>query len=470
MRYSNSLFVEDPFFDQLRREEYENLDKHHHVYLRLYGGNLCPKSLVLSHHALLLENILGNPHSSNPTSQKSTDFIEHTRIKILEFFNAQDYLCVFTPNASGALKIVGESYPFGKKSTLLLLSDNHNSVNGIREYCFQKGGTTKYIPVQYEDLQINESALVRTLHETPKGNGCNLFAYPAQSNASGVKHDFKWIEIAQREGFHVLLDAAAFVTTSKLDLSRCRPDFVSVSFYKIFGYPTGVGCLLIKKSSFHLLTKVWFAGGTVNLASVVSQDKFLKDGCERFEDGTLNYNNIPAVETGLRYIESIGLERISRRIAALTQYLIVELKSVVHDNGLPLVKIFGPESFDNRGGNVMMKFLDPLGNAYAFEAIELMTNANRISIRSGCFCNPGIDEINNRLTRTEISQYFQSRKNGDYNEMKSFLGKLRGATRVSVGLPTNRSDIDTFVTLIKSLRKKVLKQRRMVAAQTLAEI
>jgi molybdenum cofactor sulfurtransferase len=101
--------VEDPFFDQLRREEYENLDKHHHVYLDYTGGNLCPKSLVLSHQTLLLENILGNPHSSNPTSQKSTDLIEHTRIKILEFFNAQDYLCVFTANASGALKIVGES-------------------------------------------------------------------------------------------------------------------------------------------------------------------------------------------------------------------------------------------------------------------------------------------------------------------------------------------------------------------------
>jgi molybdenum cofactor sulfurtransferase len=304
----------------------------------------------------------------------------------------------------------------------------------------------------------------------PKGNGCNLFAYPAQSNASGVKHDLKWIEIAQREGFHVLLDAAAFVTTSKLDLSRCKPDFVCVSFYKIFGYPTGVGCLLIKKSSFHLLTKVWFAGGTVNLASVVSQHKFLKEGCERFEDGTLNYNNIPAIETGLKYIESIGLERISRRIATLTQYLVAELKSVVHDTGQPLVKIFGPESFDNRGGNVMMNFSDPLGNVYSFEAIELITNANCISIRSGCFCNPGIDEINHRLRRKEILQFFQSRQNGDYNEMKSFLGKRRGATRTSVGLPTNKSDIDAFVTLIKSLKNKVLKQPQMATVETLVEI
>ena len=104
----------------------------------------------------------------------------------------------------------------------------------------------------------------------------------------------------------------------------------------------------------------------MNLAAVVSQHKFLKDGCERFDDGTLNYNNIPAIETGLRYVESIGLERISRRIGILTQYLIVELKSIVHDNGMPVVKIFGPESFDNRGGNVMMNFFGPIGKCSRF--------------------------------------------------------------------------------------------------------
>jgi len=93
-----------------------------------------------------------------------------------------------------------------------------------------------------------------------------------------------------------------------------------------------------------------------------------------------------------------------------------------------------------------------------------------MSFRSGCLCNPGIDEINHGLTRTEILQYFQSRQNGDYNDMKSFLGKQRGATRASVGLPTNKNDIDAFVTLIESLKNKVLKQPQLIAVQTLAEI
>ena len=39
----------------------------------------------------------------------------------------------------------------------------------------------------------------------------------------------------------VLLDAAGLVATCPLDLSTWKPDFVNLSFYKIMGYPTGLG-------------------------------------------------------------------------------------------------------------------------------------------------------------------------------------------------------------------------------------
>jgi len=37
----------------------------------------------------------------------------------------------------------------------------------------------------------------------------------------------------------VVVDAAALVSCSPLDLSRYSPDFVTLSFYKMFGFPTG---------------------------------------------------------------------------------------------------------------------------------------------------------------------------------------------------------------------------------------
>ncbi len=92
----------------------------------------------------------------------------------------------------------------------------------------------------------------------------------------------------------------------------CEPDFVSVSFYKMFGYPTGVGALLIRRAALAKLKRPWFAGGTINFASVQGQAHVLSPNEAAFEDGTLNYLSIPAVEIGLRHLESIGLDLIAR--------------------------------------------------------------------------------------------------------------------------------------------------------------
>jgi molybdenum cofactor sulfurtransferase len=68
------------------------------------------------------------------------------------------------------------------------------------------------------------------------GDHHNLFAYPAQSNFSGVQHPLEWIDQAHSHGWDVLLDAAAYVPTNRLDLGRWHPDFVAASFYKMFGW------------------------------------------------------------------------------------------------------------------------------------------------------------------------------------------------------------------------------------------
>ena len=43
---------------------------------------------------------------------------------------------------------------------------------------------------------------------------------------------------------------------------------MAVSFYKMFGFPTGVGCLVAKKSFLQQLKRPWFAGGTVDVVQV----------------------------------------------------------------------------------------------------------------------------------------------------------------------------------------------------------
>jgi len=440
-------------FNLIRKKEYSRLDELKHVYLDYTGGNLYPESLVKMHTVFLSKAVYGNPHSANPASQLSEKFINEARNKVLDFFNAKNYYCIFTANASAALKIVGECYPFSFDGYFLLTADNHNSVNGIRNYCSKNNCGYAYVAMNKEDLSINEIDLNTQLraHADKKNK---LFAYPAQSNASGTKHSLHWIKAAQHSGWDVLLDAAAFVPTSELDLEAVEPDFVPVSFYKIFGYPTGIGCLLVKKSKFHKLKKPWYAGGTITISSVRYNDYFLKTDHEKFEDGTVNYLDIPAITNGLNFISAIGMQNINAYVQQLCSAFLQQLQCLKHNNGMPLIKLYGAKNIENRGGTFLINFLDIKGRLYPFQFIEEKANTNLISLRTGCFCNPGIDETNHCITANQLKNYFINRQHGHYYNMIEYLGVLRGAVRVSLGFPTSMNDIFRFISFAKTFLNK----------------
>ena len=334
--------------DELRATEYARLDRNGHVYLDYTGGGLYAELQLREHMALLSNEVFGNPHSKNLTSLAMTQLVEQARAYVLKYFHASpdEYIVIFTPNSTGALKLVGESYPFAPGDNYLLTFDNHNSVNGIREFARARGATVTYIPVVPPDLRADEDELVRGLELAHPGRN-NLFAYPAQSNFSGVQHPLEWIAQAQAKGWDVLLDAASFAPSNRLDLSRWHPDFVDISFYKIFGYPTGVGCLLVRKTAAQKLHRPWYAGGTITFSSVLAFDHYLTPGPAGFEDGTVNYLSLPAVEFGLKYIESIGIDLIHTRVACLTGWLIDQLIALRHSNGAPVIHLYGPPNIDS---------------------------------------------------------------------------------------------------------------------------
>ncbi len=438
--------------DDLRAREYSRLDRSGHVYLDYTGAGLYAETQVHTHLALLLQNVFGNPHSMNPTSTATTELVEHTRQSVLSYFNASadEYEAIFTPNASGALKLVGESYPFGTGSQYLLIYDNHNSVNGIREFAREKGGTFRYVPITDPDLRIDEAALLDALGSAQPGKP-NLFAYPAQSNFSGVQHSLDWIESARKSGWDVLLDVAAFVPTNRLDLSLVHPDFVSLSFYKMFGYPTGVGCLIARKEAVARLHRPWFAGGTVLLASAsASADEghgfALNEGESAFEDGTVNYLSIPAVEIGLRHLESIDIDVIHERVNTLTELLLSGLQALRHRNGTPLVHIYGPTTNEGRGGTITMNLFDAEDTLIHPKEIEREAGKLNISLRTGCHCNPGAGETALHITGDQMAELFRTNEKERFERFRLAADALKeGAVRVSLGIVSNVADVATFL-------------------------
>jgi len=449
--------------DELRVKQFRRLDEAGHVYLDYTGGGLYAASQVQQHHELLAGSVLGNPHSHNPTSLAATALVERARESVFEYFNAdpREYEVIFVPNASGALKLVGEAYPFCEGARYLVSYDNHNSVNGIREFAARCGAEVVYLPVRSPELRLDAGLVERGLAMLEAGRP-GLFAYPAQSNFSGVQHPLEWIGRAQELGWDVLLDAAAFAPTNRLDLSAVKPDFVSLSFYKMFGYPTGVGALIARRSALEKLQRPWFAGGTITLASVGAGVHQLAPGHTGFEDGTVDYLGLPAITIGLEHLSALGIDTIHRHVEILGDWLLEQMRGLTHSNGAPMVRIFGPDTMDRRGATIAFYLLDPEGAVYDVYRVDTLAGEQGISVRTGCFCNPGDGEVAHSISAEEMTECFSAPEipvslTDCQRLIEDATGKVPNTIRASLGWASNFDDVWRFREFLAGFRDAAVK-------------
>jgi len=429
-------------FHRLRTREFRRLDEADQVYLDYTGSGLYAASHLRAHEAFLERHVLGNPHSENPASVAATGIVDQARARILDFFGAdpEEYCVVFTANASAALKLVGESFPFEKGSRFVLTADNHNSVNGIRIYAEGRGAETTYLPLD-DELRLDPAAEI-----PPAGDRQGLFAFPAQSNFSGVQHPLELVARARDEGYRVLLDTAAYAPTSPLVLDEVRPDFACISFYKMFGFPTGIGALIARREALDGLRRPWFAGGTVEFVSVANRVYRLVPGGVGFEDGTLNFLGIAALGGGLEFLQTVGMPQVRQRVRGLTSRLLEVLSAVRHPGGEPACRIYGPRSLRGRGGTVAFNLVDPEGRPIAYGTVERAASQAGISLRGGCFCNPGAAERALELPAGAMLECLETIPPGSFSlrGMAECLGEsvAVGALRASVSIPTVETDLD----------------------------
>ena len=434
-------------FTEIRRTEFARLDDSGIAYLDHTGGALHADRQVVRHLDDLRRDVLGNPHSENAPSRASTALIEDARDRLLRFLDADpaEYEVIFTANCSAAVKLVAESYPFRRLGGLVLSADNHNSVNGIREYARRQRADVSYVALD-ADLRLDDAH--RMLR--PKLRAAQrLFAFPAQSNFSGVQHPLSLIDDAQRAGFHVLLDAAAFLPTNRFSLRECRPDFLTLSFYKLFGYPTGIGALVARRDALGRLNRPWFAGGTVSYASVQNGMHELKNGPERFEDGTPSYATIAALRHGFDLVEQIGMAAIHAHVLRLTELLIRGLRDGV--------RIYGPRDLTLRGGTVTFNLLDASGRPVPYARFESAARDAGIAIRGGCFCNPGAAEhaFGFDAQRAGACMRAASDRGFKIERFARCMGSETavGAIRASVGVASNERDVNRLLELVESMSR-----------------
>jgi selenocysteine lyase/cysteine desulfurase len=444
-------------FAELRARQFGRLDATDHAYLDYTGSALYPESLVTEHAEALRRMVLGNPHSDSPASRESTARVHAAREHVLGFFDADpdEYCVCFAANTTGAIHLVASGFAFGPDAPFILAADDHNSVNGVRAYAERAGARVHHLPLDDELRLEDPVSRLAALRRTHVGAG--LVALPAQSNFSGVQHPLSLVERARSLGYTVLLDAAAYVPTSPLSLRRVPADFIACSFYKMFGYPTGVGALVARRAALARLRRPWFAGGAVEYVSVQHGSHLLREGPEGFEDGTVSFLDVDAVIRGLDFLDGIGMARIRRHVTSLAATLVERLRSLAHADGSPMIRLYGPRDRYDCGGTVTFNVLDAHGEALSYEVVEEHTRRAGISVRGGCFCNPGASEAAFGFVPDRTAACIAETRREGWS-LEAFAQRMRacggahavGAVRASLGMASNERDVERLVEALPS--------------------
>jgi selenocysteine lyase/cysteine desulfurase len=168
-------------------------------------------------------------------------------------------------------------------------------------------------------------------------------------------------------------------------------------------------------------------------------------------------------------LEGIGMDRLGAHVASLTRVLLHGLWAMRHPCGAPLVAIHGPMGMEHRGGTVALNLLRPDGSVVDYRVVEARARQAGISVRGGCFCNPGAAEHAFGFAPGEAARCFGAvmAEGFDLDRLRACMGgRPVGAIRASLGMASVESDVARFLDLLAELRDQAgsAGERRAAAA------
>ncbi|KAK4579994.1 hypothetical protein LTR86_000196 [Recurvomyces mirabilis] len=469
--------------EEFRDKEYPQLKGK--VYMDHGGTTLYAKSLVEEFSADLISNLYGNPHSASTPSALAGHRVDLIRERALRFFNAdpEHWDLVFVANATAAIKLVIECFKDHAATSNTPVwygyhKDAHTSVVGVRESTKMHRCFTSDEEV---DIWINSGGL-----GGPRARQLGLFAYPGQSNMTGRRLPSSWAGRI-RKSFHkaatyTLLDAAALASTAPLDLSdpATAPDFVALSFYKIFGFPN-IGALLVRKDSAHVLeSRKYFGGGTVEMIIAVNDTWHAKKDTsihDRLEDGTLPFHSIFALDHAMNVHERLygpnPMKFISHHTAQLGKQLYDSLVGLKHSNGLPLARIYKDENAvygdpSLQGATIAFNVQHADGTLIPYEDVEEAADDRNIFVRSGSLCNPGGVATYLNWSPAEMKAAYAAGHRCS-NPTQIMLGKPTGVVRVSLGAMSTSSDVQILIQFLDEVYCQNVNEQRITSTMLLTQ-
>lgn len=243
------------------------------------------------------------PDSAHAASVRASVVSESARRQVIKFFGADggEWDVVFVQGATGGLRLLAHEFSWGEGAVLFHEAHCHTSLLGMREcvrLAARRGGVRARArltlaapprPAEYALHVAGTWSRCRTARcvrgrwmramglAAGRGRGA-WWPCPVSATSAATSTPLRpWPAFGRRSppaatgappapapgtgrcpplttrrsgdaGVFFVLDTAKWASTSPVDLGALRfVDAAVVSFYKLFGYPTGLGALLVRK-------------------------------------------------------------------------------------------------------------------------------------------------------------------------------------------------------------------------------
>lgn len=347
-----------------------------------------------------LKYYCGNPgRSAHSISVKSGEKVYEARESVADFLKvASPERVVLTYNATYAINIAIKSL-INEKCHVIISDMEHNSV--LRPIY----RLSTDIGVEYSVYKSRAKNLVKEIESHVRDDTKYIISTLA-SNVTGEEIPIAALSaVAKKRNVGLIVDASQLIGHKALSLKQYKFDALCAPSHKALFGIQGAGFCVFGGSNY-LNTIIEGGSGSE------SRSPFMPEHLpERLEAGTLSVPAAVGLTEGIRYINSVGIENIERKLSTLTELMKERLLN------LEGITIHGANS------GVLSFNLDKISP----ENLAAELDKEGICVRSGLHCAP--------LAHETIGS-------GE-----------RGSVRISFCYMNTKREVDSFYKTIKSIKR-----------------
>ena len=364
------------------------------------------------------ENEFYKKYNANPyrgaydLSVKATSKYSEARHEVSKFINSKyDEEIIFTKNATEALNLVAYTYGLDNlqenDKVVLSIMEHHSNLVPWQKISKQKNAKLEYMYIN-KNFELDKEEIDKKITSDTK-----IVGILSVSNVLGTINDVEYIiKKAHSVGAKVVVDISQSIAHMPFDVQKTDADFVVFSGHKMYG-PLGVGVLYGKKELLENMSPLLMGGDMIEY--VYEQTTTFAPLPHKFEAGTQNVAGAVGLMTAIKYIQSIGYDKIESIEKELSNYAYQELRK------LPYIDLYCPKDESKRSEVISfnIKGIHP-------HDVSTMLDFSHICIRAGNHCA---------------------------QPLMRYLG-IDSTCRISFSFYNTKDDIDKLIVALKEIYKK----------------